>query len=195
MRLLVFLGRWTALGAFILVVGCPAPQPEPAGGTNSDGTGASNSTQIAGTDDLAAQFADCQPAANGDSWRAQVLVLVNQQRTTAGEATLVQNDTLEQQANEYACEMIHYDFFAHVNPVTGSTLPDRSQQFGYAYRVVGENLAAGQQSPEQVVTEWMNSPSHRANILDSRFTEVGVGLRAGGQYQYYWVLEFGLPLN
>jgi uncharacterized protein YkwD len=59
--------------------------------------------------------------------------------------------------------------------------------------MIGENLAAGQTSPEQVVTQWMNSPGHRENMLQERFTEVGVGLREGGDYGLYWVLEFGYP--
>jgi uncharacterized protein YkwD len=59
--------------------------------------------------------------------------------------------------------------------------------------VVGENLAAGQPTPERAFTDWMNSPSHRDNILDPRFTELGVGVRFGGEYGVYWVQEFGLP--
>lgn len=120
---------------------------------------------------------------------------MNQERATAGVAPVVPSTALEDQAEEYACEMISQNFFAHENPVTGSTLKDRAAEFNYQYLVIGENLAAGQQSPQEVMTAWMNSPGHRANILDARFTELGVSVRIGGQYGVYWVQEFGKPLN
>lgn len=148
----------------------------------------------AGTDDaLSAEFPGCAPAAEGEAWRAEVLQLVNDERAAWGLDPLSHSQTLEDQAEQYACEMIYYGFFAHDNPVTGSELPDRAAEFGYDYWVIGENLAAGQPTPVRVVQDWMGSPGHRANILDERFTEAGVGVRVGGEYGIYWVLEFGLP--
>ena len=73
--------------------------------------------------------------------------------------------------------MIQYDYFDHVNPVTGSTLADRTDEFGYDFLVVGENLAAGQTTPQQAFNDWMRSEAHRGNILDERFTDLGVALR------------------
>jgi uncharacterized protein YkwD len=105
----------------------------------------------------------------------------------------VLNQTLEDQANQYACEMLCHNFFAHENPVTGTELPDRAAEFGYDYQIIGENLAAGQESPIDVMVAWMGSPPHRENILDARFTEVGIGIRSGGSYGLYWVLELGHP--
>lgn len=144
---------------------------------------------------LAAKFPSCGLPASAASWRDQILALVNQERSNAGLAQVARNATLEDQAEEYACEMIAQNFFAHENPVTGSTLKDRAASFDYQFMVIGENLAAGQQTPQEVMTAWMNSPGHRANILDSRFTELGVSVRIGGQYGIYWVQEFGKPLN
>jgi uncharacterized protein YkwD len=106
---------------------------------------------------------------------------------------VVWNGTLAEQATQYACEMIHYDFFDHVNPVTRSTLAVRANQFDYSYLVIGENLAAGQRTPEHAMNDWMDSPGHRQNILDPRFVELGVGVRFGGEFGTYWVQEFGLP--
>jgi len=79
--------------------------------------------------------------------------------------------------------------------ITGSTLRDRSQAAEYDYWIVGENLAAGQRTPVEVVSAWMTSPCHRENVLNPAFTELGVAVRYGGTYGYYWVQEFGRPFS
>ncbi|WP_342190492.1 CAP domain-containing protein [Paenibacillus macquariensis] len=64
---------------------------------------------------------------------------------------------------------------------------------GVKWRAYGENIAAGQTTPEEVTRVWMNSPGHRANILDPRFTDIGVGYVAGtatSQYRTYWTQLF-----
>jgi uncharacterized protein YkwD len=168
-----------------------------AGGSNSDQSGAGDSAVTspgAGQSDvLEEHFPGCGAPDNAEAWRDRVWQLLNNERRKNSLQPLARNDVLDAEAEQYACEMIYYDFFAHVNPVTSSGLADRAAEFGYEYWMIGENLAAGQTSPEQVVTQWMNSPGHRENMLQERFTEVGVGLREGGDYGLYWVLEFGYP--
>lgn len=144
---------------------------------------------------LSAEFPDCSEPASVDSLKVRVLELVNAERAAIGLGQLRWNSTLEQQASTYACEMIHYDFFDHVNPVTKSTLGLRADEFNYDFQVIGENLAAGQRTPEKAMEDWMNSPGHRQNILDPRFVEIGIGVRLGGEYGMYWVQEFGLPVK
>lgn len=61
------------------------------------------------------------------------------------------------------------------------------QTFGISYRTAGENIAYGQQTPQAVVNAWMNSSGHRANILSSAYTQIGVGFYASG---YYWTQMF-----
>ena len=56
------------------------------------------------------------------------------------------------------------------------------KDFGVSYRSAGENIAMGQRTPSEVVTAWMNSPGHRANILNSSFTRIGVGYVPAGNY-------------
>src|SRR5688500_16936545 len=56
---------------------------------------------------------------------------------------------------------------------------------------MAKNIAAGQRTPEAVVQAWMESPGHRANILNSRYTEIGVGLATGGRMGMYWAQSFG----
>ena len=59
--------------------------------------------------------------------------------------------------------------------------------FGISYRAAGENIAIGYATPEAVVNAWMNSPGHRANILNPSYTQLGVGYVADGSY---WTQEF-----
>ena len=64
------------------------------------------------------------------------------------------------------------------------------QKYGVSYRSAGENIAAGQTTAEAVMQDWMNSSGHRANILNSSYTEIGVGYFAGGNYRTEWVQLF-----
>ncbi len=162
----------------------PGGTTQTAGVSGTNGGGASPSTTAAQT---------CQKPLQDDTWKSDVFRLVNQERAKYGAGPVAWNAALESEAVEYACELIDDDFFAHVNPRTGSTLADRTEQAGYQYWIVGENLAAGQPDPPSVVDAWMNSPEHRENLLNSAFTEMGVGVRNGGEYKIYWVQELGRP--
>lgn len=142
---------------------------------------------------LAARFPECEEPADSAAMEAEILRLVNAERAKSGLGEVVRNETLVRQAEQYACEMVQFDFFDHVNPITGSTLGDRSRDFEYDFQVVGENLAAGQRTASQAFIDWMNSPGHRKNIMDPRFTELGVAVKLGGEYGVYWVQEFGRP--
>lgn len=180
-----------AAASLALIGGCPTSNSgDSSAATNRDSQqnspGASGSTDVLGE-----QFAGCDIPADAESWRATILLLVNQERSRRGLNTLAYSEALEAQAEQYACEMISYDFFAHENPVTGSTLPDRALEFGYDYQIIGENLAAGQPTPDRAMDDWMNSPGHAANILQPSFVELGIGIRTGGEYGVYWVQEFG----
>lgn len=179
--------------------GCPmnnvldATSILPGGTGDTSGSNSTTRGTQALSDDLTSAYPKCTEPAEAASWRARILQLVNQERANRGLGTLTRNATLEDQATEYACEMIQYEFFDHENPVTGSTLGERAEQFRYDYLVIGENLAAGQRTPEEAFTAWMNSEGHRENILDPRFTELGIAVRSGGRYGLYWVQEFGRP--
>jgi len=183
----------------LLSGGCPVgslpDSTNPGGGSSSTSAGGATQGDQESEDELGAAFPGCSQAADGDEWRAEVLRLVNVERERVGLSPVTHNQTLEDQATQYACEMIYYDFFAHENPVTGTSLDDRAAEFGYDYLMIGENLAAGQSSPAQVMADWMASEGHRANILQGQFTELGVGVRTGGEFQTYWVQEFGRPRN
>jgi uncharacterized YkwD family protein len=77
-------------------------------------------------------------------------------------------------------DMSDNNYFAHQSPTYGSAA-DMLTQHGIRYTAWGENIAAGQRTPEEVVNAWMNSPGHRANILASHFTKIGVGYVNNGR--------------
>lgn len=116
---------------------------------------------------------------------AQVLSLTNAQRAKHGCAALVRNTSIDRAAQGYATQMSRSDRFSHQGS-NGSTFDGRMRAAGYA-RPGGENIAEGQDSAQEVVTDWMNSPGHRRNILDCSFRTIGVGHTADG----YWVQDFG----
>jgi len=137
----------------------------------------------------------CQVPSQVVAWEEQIVQLVNLERTARGLAPLRVNPLLTWIAEQYACEMIERDFFAHVNPYTGEGPGDRAAKVGYVYAMLGENLAAGQQTPQEAMADWMESTEgHRENILHSAWEEIGVGVRLGGSYGIYWVQEFGKPI-
>jgi uncharacterized protein YkwD len=71
----------------------------------------------------------------------------------------------------------------------------RASQAGYRWKLVGENIAAGQPTPEQVVEEWLESPGHCANIMDPAYAEMGVASAYEGRSEkgVYWSQVFGTP--
>ena len=116
----------------------------------------------------------------------EVLELVNQIRIDNDLNPLIWNDSLEQSAMMRAPEIINT--FEH-------TRPDGSGWYttiNTTYRTAGENIAAGQRTSQQVVDEWMDSPGHRANILNPNYTEMGVSLYydQNDPYEYNWVQLF-----
>jgi len=142
---------------------------------------------------LTASVASAAPSDSVLAEQAQVVDLVNQQRAAAGLAPLRINDTLTDDAQSYADYMAKANFFAHQGP-DGSNLETRADAAGYTtWTFLAENLAAGQPTPQRVVQAWMNSPSHRANILAPDATEIGLGhaFGPGTTYGNYWALEFG----
>ena len=116
----------------------------------------------------------------------QVLELVNVERQKAGLAPLKMDEALRNVARKKSEDMQANHYFDHNSPTYGSPF-DMMKKFGISYTMAGENIAMGQRTPEEVVTAWMNSPGHRANILKPGYTFIGVGYVANGNY---WTQEF-----
>jgi uncharacterized protein YkwD len=121
----------------------------------------------------------------------QILALVNAQRLRHGCGTLHASASLNQLAQSYSTEMGTEDFFSHTDPA-GRTPWDRARAVGIA-NLGGENIAMGQQSPQSVMSAWMNSPGHRANILDCDYHSLGVGVfyGYGSGSGPWWTEDFG----
>lgn len=128
-------------------------------------------------------------ASEFDEWAKQVLALTNAERAKRDIPPLKWDDTLAELGQKHCDDMINRGFFSHNNP-DGETPFDRMKKAGISYWVAGENIAAGQYSPEAVVKSWMNSAGHMENIMNPDFESLGVAVRKGGSYGIYWAQEF-----
>ncbi|MFJ9810364.1 sigma-70 family RNA polymerase sigma factor [Streptomyces sp. NPDC101158] len=118
----------------------------------------------------------------------EVVDLVNAERARAGCGPLTENSLLTRAAQGHSDDMAARDFFDHTNP-DGDGPGERVTAAGYRWSTYGENIAKGQRTPAEVMDSWMNSPGHRANILNCAFREIGIGIHtAGGPY---WTQVFG----
>jgi hypothetical protein len=122
--------------------------------------------------------------------KIKVLDLLNLKREEAGLSTLCLNTDLESIAQEHSNDMQSCNQLSHTG-CNGETLIDRINNVGYDYRYVGENIAWNQKNALDVVADWMNSPNHRANILNPQFNNIGIGL----SNKWYWTTVFGTPLR
>jgi uncharacterized protein YkwD len=120
---------------------------------------------------------------------------IQTEREIEGLPPLVLNETLSAVAESYACKMADQGFFDHIDPETKSSPGQRVTEAGYEFISVGENLAAGQRSVDDVIEQWMDSEGHRANILGTAWRETGIGVRLGGDFGVYWVQVFADPLE
>src|SRR5699024_7492970 len=115
------------------------------------------------------------------AFEAEVIKLTNKEREKNGLPSFSHDDALSKVAKEKSIDMRKNNYFDHNSPVYGSPF-DMMKSFGITYQTAGENIAMGQQTPDEVVKAWMNSPGHRANILNEQFTHIGVGFDENGNY-------------
>lgn len=156
----------------------PAAAPAPTTTTTASRTTTTTSTTTRRSTTRAAA-----PAV-GKGPAGRVLALVNAERSKAGCGAVAGNAALDRAAADYAALMARTGTFSHTGP-DGSDFSERVRAAGYD-DPGGENIAQGQTSADEVMTDWMNSPGHRRNILDCSFRTLGVG-----EASDYWVQEFG----
>lgn len=120
------------------------------------------------------------------AFEQEVVELTNEEREKQGLDPLKADAELSKVAREKSRDMSENNYFSHDSPNYGSPF-DMMQSFGIDYSTAGENIARGQQTPEEVVNGWMNSDGHRANILKSDFTHIGVGYVEQGDH---WTQQF-----
>ncbi len=126
---------------------------------------------------------------------AVIVDLTNKERDTESLGTLKRNDVLDAAAKLKAEDMAQYEYFAHYSP-TGVSPWHWFDAVSYDYVNAGENLAVHFTDSSDVVDAWMDSPTHRANIMNGNYTEIGVGT-AKGEYKgfptVFVVQLFGTP--
>ncbi len=120
------------------------------------------------------------------AYEKEVVRLVNVERSKNGLSPLTQDWELCRVARYKSQDMRDRNYFSHTSPTYGSPF-QMMKSFGISYKSAGENIAKGYKTPAAVVDGWMNSSGHRANILNSSFTHIGVGFVTDG---YYWTQMF-----
>lgn len=122
----------------------------------------------------------------------EVIRLVNVERSKKGLQPLSANWELSRVARLKSQDMANKGYFSHQSPTYGSPF-NMMESFGIRFSSAGENIAYGQKTPAQVMSAWMNSPGHRANILSPSYTQIGVGLARNRNGVPYWTQMFIKP--
>jgi hypothetical protein len=120
----------------------------------------------------------------------------NNERVKAGLPPLKYNSVLSESAAKKAKDMFADNYWAHTAP-DGTTPWDFLKSVGYKYSVAGENLARDFYDTESLLKAWMNSPTHKANIIHSKYQEIGIGVvngTLGGIKTTLVVQHFGTPI-
>ncbi|MFQ5410839.1 MAG: CAP domain-containing protein [Phycisphaerae bacterium] len=173
--------------AAALAAGCQEEESFPLSPAGPDGVGKGAA---------ALSMADpCADFPDSDLVVKEMLDAVNTERAKHRLRPLKIDFTLMLIADFYACRLVEGRFFSHSDPVDGSHVDTRAEDFGYAFDKVGENLAARQPTVARAMEELMASPRHRDVILDPAFTEIGIAIKHGGEHGVYWVQEFGRPIT
>lgn len=149
-----------------------------------------DSTNYSATDSQLQAEADAN-ASKYLSYYQEVLRLVNEIRAEAGVAPMTLDTTLCKAASMRALEMDYDNEMSHTRP-NGEDCWTVLDFYKASYTTCGENIAAGQTTPAQVVNDWKNSPGHYKNMINASFTKLGVGYSAMGigDYGHYWCQLF-----
>lgn len=135
--------------------------------------------------------------ADTERTKQEIIKISNIERGERGLNPLAENEYLNTAAEAKLNDMFLKNYWDHTGP-GGETAWDFMEKKGYQYEVAGENLARGFSDPEEVVVAWMRSPSHRENILNNRFQEIGIAIGTGeirGARTTVIVQLFGRPLT
>lgn len=142
-------------------------------------------------------FGPILPALSSAITPANIISLTNESRKIFNLPALSENEALTKAAQDKAEDMLKKGYFSHTSP--DGRLPwDFIQSVGYNYLVAGENLAVNFIEAEDIKTAWMNSPTHKANILNKNFEEIGIGITQGeyqGHQAIFVAQMFGAPIE
>ncbi|MFF2043437.1 CAP domain-containing protein [Kitasatospora sp. NPDC058170] len=169
----------------------PTSSPSPTGSarpTTATKSASSGATTTAATPPKPATTPASGTAAQ---YAQQVVDLVNAQRAQHGCGPVTAEPRLAAAAQSHSEDMADRSYFDHASP-EGYHADHRIEANGYRWSTWGENIARGQKDPAAVMDAWMNSPGHRANILNCAFKELGVGVRTGSGGPW-WTQVFAAP--
>ena len=124
-----------------------------------------------------------------DDYEQEVLRLTNQEREARGLETLELNQSLTRVARIKSEDMRDNNYYSHDSPTYGSPF-DMISHYDISYRMAAENIHMTPLTPEKAVQDWMDSEGHRANILNSSFTEIGIGFAYTEDGTTYWTQLF-----
>jgi uncharacterized protein YkwD len=127
------------------------------------------------------------------AFEAEVVTIVNQKRAEADCPPVTVDDRLTAAARAHSADMAARDYFSHTTP-EGVDFATRITAAGYRWSGAGENIAKGQRTPQEVMTSWMNSEGHKANILNCGYRNLGVGVAADSSGTLLWTQDFASPL-
>lgn len=120
---------------------------------------------------------------------SEVISLVNTERARAGVPALTENNELTRVARIKSNDFIENNYFSHNSPTYGTPF-EMLRSFGIKYTAAAENIAKGQGTAQDVMNTWMNSQGHRANILNSTYNQIGVGVARDDNGTLYWTQLF-----
>ncbi len=191
------------------------PEVTGAPGASSEGPGEDTTAEPGGTGTSEEVPADAHCAAVADwdpawsQWEEEVLQLVNEVRAVGADCgsegqfgpaePLSMDPVLRCSARLHSLDMFERDFFDHTNP-DGLDPFDRMEEAGFSGSWMGENIAYGQQNPEEVMQAWIDSDGHCSNIMNENYTLLGVGYYPGADSwrdgkQHFWTQNFGAPMR
>jgi uncharacterized protein YkwD len=127
------------------------------------------------------------------AFEAEVVTIVNQERAKVGCPAVTVDDRLTAAARAHSADMAARNYFSHTTP-EGVDFATRITNAGYRWSGAGENIAKGQRTPQEVMTSWMNSDGHKANILNCGYKNLGVGVAADSSGTLLWTQDFASPL-
>lgn len=160
--------------------GNTTPEVE-APGTGNTTPEADNSTNNNNVTNPSEDKENTSDSSEVSAFEKEVLELTNAERTKAGLSPLTLDTELSKVARIKSQDMKDKNYFSHTSPTYGSPF-DMMKQFGISYTSAAENIAQGQKTPKEVVEAWMNSQGHRENILNAKYTHIGIGHVSEGNY-------------
>ncbi len=174
-------------GLLLLVTVLTAVACTPAAGFSSASSGSAATATTLTAVTTTTVVASTSPGA----WESQMIARINSERAAVGASPLAMCNALRTAAQNHSADQAAHNTMTHTGS-DGSTLDTRATRAGYTgWTALGENVAYGYGTVDSVMTGWMNSPGHRANLLNSGFTHVGLGQAAASAGALYWTQDFG----